>query len=84
MQKLKDLFGEKIESAQKEVKDFITAHGDTVIGEIKISQLYGGMRGMQALITETSKLDPAEGIRFRGYSIPELQEKLPRGFCMWC
>src|SRR5690606_14161138 len=67
-----------IESAQKEVKDFIAAHGDTVIGEIKISQLYGGMRGMQALITETSKLDPAEGIRFRGYSIPELQEKLPK------
>jgi len=78
MQRLKELFGNKIESTQKEVKDFIAAHGDTVIGEIKISQLYGGMRGMQALITETSKLDPAEGIRFRGYSIPELQEKLPK------
>ena len=36
------------------------------------------MRGMPALICETSKLDPEEGIRFRGYSIPELQEKLPK------
>ena len=26
---------------------------------------------------ETSLLDAQEGIRFRGYSIPELQEKLP-------
>jgi len=32
---------------------------------------------MTGLVTETSLLDPQEGIRFRGYSIPELQEKLP-------
>jgi len=30
------------------------------------------------MIWETSKLDPKEGIRFRGYSIPELREKLPK------
>ncbi len=28
---------------------------------------------MQGLLWETSLLDPEEGIRFRGYSIPELQ-----------
>lgn len=78
MERLKDHFATKIESSIKEVKDFIAEHGDEVIGEIKVSQLYGGMRGITALITETSKLDPAEGIRFRGYSIPELQEKLPK------
>ena len=27
----------------------------------------------QGLLWETSLLDPEEGIRFRGYSIPELQ-----------
>ena len=48
------------------------------MGDINVSQVYGGMRGMLALICETSKLDPDEGIRFRGYSIPELQEKLPK------
>jgi citrate synthase len=42
-----------------------------------LSQIYSGMRGMTGLVTETSLLDPQEGIRFRGYSIPELQEKLP-------
>lgn len=77
MEKLKDHFRTKIDAKRTEVKDFVAEHGDKVIGEIKISQLYGGMRGMQALITETSKLDSAEGIRFRGYSIPELQAKLP-------
>ena len=29
------------------------------------------------MLWETSLLDPVEGIRFRGFSIPELQEKLP-------
>jgi len=31
------------------------------------------------MLWETSELDPIEGIRFRGYSIPELREKLPKG-----
>ena len=40
-------------------------------------KMYGGMRGMKGLVTETSVLDPDEGIRFRGYSIPECQKLLP-------
>jgi len=36
------------------------------------------MRGITGLVTETSLLDAQEGIRFRGYTIPELQEKLPK------
>lgn len=78
MDRLKEQFSAIIDDAVKEVKQFISEHGDEVIGDIKVSQLYQGMRGMPALIYETSKLDPAEGIRFRGYSIPELQDKLPK------
>jgi citrate synthase len=33
---------------------------------------------MTGLVTETSLLDSNEGIRFRGYSIPDLQAKLPK------
>jgi citrate synthase len=76
--KIKAHFEEKIAGQIKEIKDFLAAHGDEKVGEITVSQVYGGMRGMLALICETSKLDPDEGIRFRGYSIPELQEKLPK------
>ena len=36
------------------------------------------MRGIKGLVTETSVLDPNEGIRFRGYSIPECQKVLPK------
>ena len=49
-----------------------------IIGEINLRQIYSGMRGMLSMVTETSKLDPNEGIRFRGYSLPEIQDMLPR------
>lgn len=40
--------------------------------------MYGGMRGIKGLVWEPSVLDPEEGIRFRGKSIPECQKLLPK------
>ena len=76
--RIKDRFASKIGPAQAEVKAFVAEHGDKSLGEITVAQIYQGMRGINALICETSKLDPEEGIRFRGYSIPELQSLLPK------
>ncbi|KAH8411085.1 hypothetical protein KR222_001650, partial [Zaprionus bogoriensis] len=67
----------KIKQAQEKIIKFRKESGNHKMGEITINMMYGGMRGMNALITETSVLDPDEGIRFRGYSIPEIQKKLP-------
>ncbi|MDH4258217.1 MAG: citrate (Si)-synthase, eukaryotic, partial [Candidatus Aminicenantes bacterium] len=53
-------------------------HGDLKISDVSIAQAYGGMRGVKCMVWETSALDPMEGIRFRGFTIPELQEKLPK------
>jgi len=39
---------------------------------------YGGMRGIKGLVTETSVLDPNEGIEFRNHTIPKCQELLPK------
>jgi citrate synthase len=69
---------EKIPEFQEEVKAFRKNHGNKVIGEITVDQLYGGMRGMKGMVWETSVLDPEEGIRFRGYTIPDCQELLPK------
>ena len=77
MDRIKEHFSTKIPIAQAETKAFLATHGEETLGEIKVNQIYQGMRGMLALICETSKLDPEEGIRFRGYSIPELQKLLP-------
>ncbi|XP_022099871.1 citrate synthase, mitochondrial-like [Acanthaster planci] len=75
---LKDVLADLIPQKQKEVVEFRKSYGNKVIGEIVVDQLYGGMRGIKGLVTETSVLDPEEGIRFRGFTIPECQEKLPK------
>ncbi len=78
MDKLKEKFIAKARTEAENVKKFIKESGDKKFGEYTIAQIYGGMHGITGLITETSKLDPEEGIRFRGYSIPELRAKLPK------
>ncbi|HTB24618.1 MAG TPA: citrate (Si)-synthase, eukaryotic [Puia sp.] len=75
---IKEKFKIKADSLNAEVKDILKEHGSKKIGEVTLSQIYSGMRGMTGLVTETSLLDPQEGIRFRGYSIPEIQQKLPK------
>ncbi|RQO31036.1 citrate (Si)-synthase, eukaryotic [Taibaiella sp. KBW10] len=75
---VKDRFKVKADSVAAEIKTIIAEHGNKVLGETTIAQAYQGMRGIVGLITETSLLDAEEGIRFRGYSIPELREKLPK------
>ncbi len=74
----KEKFKEKADLASAEIKSLLKEHGNKVIGEVSLSQVYQGMRGITGLVTETSLLDSQEGIRFRGYSIPELQQKLPK------
>jgi citrate synthase len=75
---LKDTFKSKIGPMQEKVKNLIKEHGDKKISDVTVQQAYGGMRGVKCIVTETSALDPYEGIRFRGYNIPELREKLPK------
>jgi len=74
LSRLEQLVPEK----RKEVAEFRKAHNNTKIGEVNVGMAYGGMRGIKGLVTETSVLDPEEGIRFRGYSIPECQKLLPK------
>jgi citrate synthase len=75
---LKDRFKAKADQTGAEIKEILKEHGSKKIGEVVLSQIYQGMRGITGLVSETSLLDPQEGIRFRGYSIPELQQKLPK------
>ncbi|MFT3936294.1 MAG: citrate (Si)-synthase, eukaryotic [Chitinophagaceae bacterium] len=75
---IKERFKAKADAHNTEIKDLLKENGNKVIGEVTLAQAYQGMRGITGLVSETSLLDSKEGIRFRGYSIPELQEKLPR------
>ncbi|RMG85485.1 MAG: citrate (Si)-synthase, partial [Bacteroidetes bacterium] len=79
MDNLKQKFHEKSSALKTEIRAMLKTHGATKVDEVKLSQVFGGARGVKMMVWETSQLDPMEGIRFRGYSIPELKELLPKG-----
>ncbi|ERE87737.1 citrate synthase [Cricetulus griseus] len=74
---LKDVLSNLIPKEQARIKAFRQQHGKTVVGQITVDMLYGGMTGMKGLVYETSVLDPDEDIRFGGHSIPDGQKLLP-------
>ncbi len=75
---LKEKLGKRIPELKEEIKAIEKEHGQKVISQVTVEQAYGGMRDIKCMTWETSLLDPMEGIRFRGYSIPQLREKLPK------
>ncbi len=77
MSDLKSKLKEKIEAWRPRTVKLLKEYGDTKVGEVSMAQAIGGMRGVRCLVTDISYLDPNEGIRFRGFTIPEVLEKLP-------
>ncbi len=75
---LKDRFKAKADADNADIKLLLKDNGTKKIGEVTLAQIYQGMRGITGLVSETSLLDAQEGIRFRGFTIPELQAKLPK------
>lgn len=79
MESLKQKFAEKALALFTELRAINKAHGDKPMGEVTLKQITGGARGIKMMLWETSQLDANEGIRFRGYSIPEIKKLLPSG-----
>ena len=78
MSRLKEKIAGLLPDWRQRVTRLLKEHGDVEVSKVLISQFYGGMRGIKCLTTDISYLDPMEGIRFRGYTIPEVLEKLPK------
>ncbi|KAK7693369.1 hypothetical protein QCA50_002937 [Cerrena zonata] len=74
---LKQVLDEVIPPKQAQLKKLKAEHGQAVIGDIKVEHVIGGMRGLKSMLWEASVLDPIEGIRFHGLTIPDCQKALP-------
>lgn len=74
---LQETLESQVPSKQVQLAKLKKEHGSKVIGKVTIDQLIGGARGVKCMLWETSNLDPEEGIRFRGLTIPECQQVLP-------
>jgi len=77
MTQLKEVLRAKIEAHRPRTTKLLKESASVKVGDVTIGQAIGGMRGVKSLVTDISYLDPDEGIRFRGYTIPETLEKLP-------
>lgn len=73
-----ETLAEVIPERQEMVKKLKAEHGQKSLGDIKVDNLLGGMRGLKVMLWEPSVLDANEGIRFWGRTIPECQEVLPK------
>ena len=78
MSTLKETLKAKIDAHRPRTTRLLKEYGDVKVGEVSIAQTIGGARGVKCLVTDTSYLDPMEGIRFRGKTIPETFEVLPK------
>ncbi|MGK5087877.1 citrate (Si)-synthase [Bdellovibrionota bacterium FG-2] len=75
---LKEKLAEKIKAEIPRVTKLTKELGKVVIDQVTIDQAIGGARDVRCLVTDISYLDPQEGIRFRGKTIPETFAALPK------
>jgi len=63
--------------SRESIARLINEYGDKVISQVTIKQAYGGMRGVKAMICDTSLVEPDKGLIIRGIPILDLTQKLP-------
>ncbi len=74
---LHDVLAEKVEPMRDQARRLVEEHGDDKISDVTVKQAFGGMRGVKALVCDTSYVDAHEGVNVRGYPIRDLAERLP-------
>ena len=75
---LHDKIAAQLPAWRERIKVLAKDHADVIVDQVTIGQIVGGMRDIKSLLTDVSFVDPAEGIRFRGMSIPEVLKALPK------
>ena len=74
---LKEKLGEQIPKLREDRTKLVKTHGDTEISKVSIAQAIGGMRGVKAMVCDTSVVEPDKGLIIRGIPILKLTDKLP-------
>lgn len=52
-------------------------YANVKVCDVTVGQIYGGMRGVLGLVTDTSSVDPETGLVIRGIPIKQLTDRLP-------
>ncbi len=77
MSLLKAKLASQVPDLKDRVRNLGKNNGQKVVSEVTVEQVLGGMRGIKALICDTSEVGLDYGLVIRGIPILELTEKLP-------
>lgn len=77
MSNLKEEIKCNLEKLQAEIDQVFAKGRDTILSEVTIGQVYGGMRGLTALVCNTSYVDPYSGLHIGKYTTEDFASKLP-------
>lgn len=75
---IKKKMEQKVAERLKIFNQFKKDYQNEKIGEITTGQIIGGMRGMPAILYETSKLHRVQGIRYRRMDLYEIRDSAPK------
>lgn len=75
---LQEKLNGKIQQQRARIRNILTQYQDQKIGEVTVKNLFGGLRGNDLLVSDVSYVDPNDGLHFRGYTVNDILEKLPK------
>ena len=82
---LREELARQFPGLRDEFRQFTQRHADTVVSEVTVAQVVGGMRGIRGLVCDTSVVDPDKGLYIRGIPIADLAHCLPEAiFFLLC
>lgn len=77
VERLMDKVERLVNVKREKVAELHNKYADCRLGEVTLSMLFSGLKDVPAMVTETSELDPFNGIRFRGLTVDEMLTALP-------
>ena len=77
MPSLHELFAGQVEQLRAEREQLLAGRGEREISRVTVAQAHGGLRGVNALICDTSTVDPERGLFIRGIPVTDLLDRFP-------
>lgn len=75
---LEDRIQANVEVWRERTQRLIRDHGDFVISNVTVSQIFSGIRGVPIQVSDISYVDAEQGILYRGYNLKEALALLPK------
>jgi citrate synthase len=77
MPSLHEIFAGQLQQLRAERDELLSARGEHEISRVSVAQAHGGLRGVNALLCDTSHVDPERGLFIRGIPVTDLLDRYP-------